>query len=202
VGVRERSWRHVRKPRIVPASDDCTVYGRAATTALPLPDQRCIDPPPPGVPDPTVAEQQARLLWEALGIDVTGTTVAVGGDEYMREVIASDELGDVAAPRLRIVTGEGGYLIHASGSLDAPVAAGSVRRVSLEEALNRFARQPPGGPAISVPATFDGVYRVIGATAGLISSGGSWLIPTYDVLLADERTITLLAIDQSDIPID
>ena len=29
---------------------------------------------------------------------------------------------------------------------------------------------------------------------------GQWLIPSYDVTLADGRTITLLAIDQADIP--
>jgi hypothetical protein len=173
-----------------------------ATTITLLTDRRCSDPPPAAVPDPTAAEQQARSLWTALGIDVTGTTVTVGGDEYLREVSASDELGGVAAPRLRVVIGEGGRLLHASGSLDAPVAAGSVPRIGIEEALDQFARQPPGNASVTVPGSFDGVYRVIGATAGLISSGGSWLIPTYDVSLADGRTITLLAINQSDIPID
>jgi hypothetical protein len=184
-------------PTVAPSS----TIAPATTVAL-LADQPCSDPPPPGVPDPTAAEQQARSRWTELGIDVTGTTVTVGGDEYLREVSASDELGDAAAPRLLAVIGDGGRLIRASGSLDAPVAAGSVPRVGIEEALDRFARQPPGGPAVTVPASFDGVYRVIGATAGLISSGGSWLIPTYDVSLADGRTITLLAINQSDIPID
>lgn len=173
----------------------------APTLSLP-PGQGCNDPPPPGVPEPAAAETQARSLWDALGIDVSGAVVTVGGDEYLREVIASDDLGDVTATRLRVVIGEGGRVLRATGSLDPAVAAGSAPRVSLEEALDRFAHEPPSAGPVAVPPPIDGVYRVIGATAGLISSGGSWLIPTYEVSLADGRTMTLLAIDQSDIPID
>ena len=174
-----------------------------ATTMSPVVGQLCTDPPPPGVPDPEEAQEQARSLWEALGIDLTGASVTVGGDEYLREVIASDDLGDVAAARLRVVIGDGGRMLSATGSLDAPVAARSVPRVGLAEALDRFARQAPRvGPAMTVPESFDGVYRVIGATAGLTPSGETWLIPTYVVSLADGRTITLVAIDPSDIPMD
>ena len=82
------------------------------------------------------------------------------------------------------------------GSLGAPVPAASVPRVDLVEALERFARQPPSaGPETTTPASFDGVYRVIGAASGLTTFGDHWLLPSYEVSLADGRTITLLAID-------
>jgi len=185
-------------PAVAPPS---TIVG-ATTTPLP-PGQRCTDPPPSGVPDPAAAEEQARSLWEALGIDVTGTSVTVGGDEYLREVIASDDLDGMVVARLRVVIGAGGRLLRATGSVDAPVVAGPVPRVGLADALDRFARQLPGNaPGTTAPASFDGVYRVIGAVAGLTTVGDQWLVPTYEVSLADGRTITLLAIDLADIPKD
>ena len=173
----------------------------ASATSLSFPTgQRCADPPPPGIPDAAAAEAQARSLWRALGIDLTGMEVTVGGDEYLREVIASDNLSDVVVARLRVVIGTDGRLLRATGS-DAPVAAGSVARLGVAAALDRFARQPPSsGPASSAPASFDGVYRVTGVTAGLTGTGDQWLVPSYVVALADGRTITLLAIDPSDIP--
>jgi hypothetical protein len=126
--------------------------------------------------------------------------VTVGGDEYLREVIASDNLSDVVVARLRVVIGADGRLLRATGS-DAPLAAGSVARLGVAAALDRFARQPPSaGPATSAPATFDGVYRVTGVTAGLIAMGDQWLVPSYVVALADGRTMTLLAIEPSDVP--
>ena len=42
--------------------------------------------------------------------------------------------------------------------------------------------------------------RVTGVTAGLVATGDQWLVPSYVIALADGRTITLLAIDPSDIP--
>ena len=167
------------------------------------PGQLCAQPPPLGIPDPATAEQQARSLWQALGIDLNGTSVTVGGDEYLREVIASDNLGGISIARLRVVIGVDGRVMRATGGIDAPVAAGSVPRLGVVEAVNRFARQPPSaGPpdAYTAPPSFDGIYRVTGATAGLISSSGPWLLPSYDVALADGRTIALLAIDQADVP--
>jgi hypothetical protein len=183
-------------PAVAPPS---TTIGQTPSS-LP-PGQRCADPPPLGIPDPATAEQQARSLWQALGIDLTDVSVTVGGDEYLREVIASDDLDGVIVARLHVVIGVDGRVLRATGSVDAPVPAGSVPRLGVTEALDRFARQPPSaGPETSPPASFDGIYRVTGVTAGLITWGGPWLIPSYDVTLADGRTLTLLAIDQADIP--
>jgi hypothetical protein len=176
----------------------CPLPGVAPSS---LPSGQCADPPPPGVPDPPTAEQQARSLWQALGIDLTGVNVTVGGNEYLREVVANDDLDGVVAARLRVVIGVDGRVMRATGSIDAPVAAGSVARVGVVDALDEFARQPPsGGPDTNIPDSFDGTYRVTGATAGLVMWGGQWLVPSYDISLADGRTITLLAIDPNDIP--
>ena len=186
----------------LPAVAPSSTVASATTMSLP-PGQRCTNPPPSGVPDPAAAEEHARSLWETLGIDLSGASVTVGGDEYLREVIASDNLDGVAVVRLRVVIGADSRLLRATGSFAAPVAAGSVPRVGLVEALDRLARQPPSaGPGTTAPASFDGVYRVIGATAGLTTFGDQWLIPSYDVSLADGRTITLLAVDPNDIPTD
>ncbi len=185
-------------PAVAPSS---TIAG-GTTISLP-PDQRCTDPPPSGVPDAGVAQEQARSLWATLGIDVDGADVTVAGDEYMRDVIASDTLGGIVVARLEVVIGADGRVLRATGGFDVPVNAGSIPRVSLVEALDRFARQPPSaGPDESGPASFDGVYRVVGATAGLTTYGDQWLIPSYDVSLAGGRTITVLAIDSTDIPTD
>lgn len=176
----------------------------AGAPAMPLPPgQRCADPPPSGIPDPTAAVAQARALWNALGIDLTDASVSLGGDEYLREVIASDQVGGISVARLHVVIGAKGRLLRATGSLGAPVPAASVPRVDLVEALDRFARQPPSaGPETTTPASFDGVYRVIGAASGLTTFGDHWLLPSYEVSLADGRTITLLAIDPTDFPTD
>ncbi len=185
-------------PAVAPPS---TTIG-ATPVSLP-PRQICADPPPVGIPDPATAEQQARSLWQALGLDLTGTNVTVGGNEYLREVIASNDLGGVTLPRLRVVIGVDGRVMRATGGIDVPVEAGSVARLGVVEAVKRFARQPPSaGPpdAATAPASFDGIYRVTGATAGLITEGDRWLVPSYDVTLADGRTLTLLAIDDTDIP--
>jgi hypothetical protein len=185
-------------PAVAPPS---TTIG--ATPATLPPGQRCADPPPSGIPDPATAEQRARSLWQALGIDLSDATVTVGGDEYLREVIASDDLGGVMLPRLHVVIGVDGQVMRATGGIDVPVEAGSVLRVGVVDAVERFARQPPSaGPpdAATPPASFDGIYRVTGATAGLITEGDRWLVPSYDVTLADGRTLTLLAIDDADIP--
>ena len=183
----------------LPAVASPSTIASAPTMPLP-PGERCSDPPPSGVPDPASAEGQARSLWKALGIDLADASVTVGGDDHLREVIASDDVGGVAVARLRVVIGASGRLLRATGSLGAPVVAESVPRVGLVEALDRFARQPPSaGPEMSVPATFDGVYRVIGAASGLTTFGDQWLLPSYEVSLADGRTITLLAMDPTDV---
>jgi hypothetical protein len=185
-------------PAVAPPS---TTIG--ATPATLPPGQLCADPRPLGIPDSATAEQLARSLWQALGIDLTGATVTVGGDDYLREVIASDDLGDVILPRLHVVIGVDGQVMRATGGIDAPVEAGSIPRLGVVEAVERFARQPPSaGPpdAYTAPPSWDGVYRVTRATTGLISEGDRWLVPSYDVTLADGRTLTLLAIDDADIP--
>ena len=100
-----------------------------------------------------------------------------------------------------MVIGADARVLRATGSVDAPIAAGTVSRLGVIEALDRFARQPPSaGPDTSPPASFGGIDLVTGVTAGLISWDRQWLIPSYDVTLADGRTITLIAIDQTDIP--
>ena len=85
------------------------------------------------------------------GIDLTRVNVTLGGDEYLREVIGTDDLDGVAVARLRVVIGVDGRVLRATGSVDAPLAAGSVSRLGVIEALDRFARQPPAPAQIQLP---------------------------------------------------
>jgi hypothetical protein len=111
--------------------------------------------PPPGVPDATTAEAEARRIWEAIGVPLDRVEIEVWADEWSASVTAWYLLEGIRTWQAwSIGFGEDAAIIWASGVDQDPEAVGEVDLVSVDQALARLREMSGtwwgGGPLVAV----------------------------------------------------
>lgn len=102
-------------------------------------------PPPSGVPTAAEAEQRARDLLEALGVDAAGLSFDVYADEWSASVSASEPIEGLAegastGRSWSFGFGADGVLTWAGGVAAAPAPVGPYELIGLDAALARLSR--------------------------------------------------------------
>ena len=107
----------------------------------------CPEPEPPvGVPTAEEAEQRARELLTAIGVDPATVELETYADEWFASVTANDTTdARTALNSWNFGFGAEGVLQYASGSLGSPVPVGPYPLVDIETAFQRLQDQTYGG---------------------------------------------------------